>query len=138
MSSNSSQFEVTVEAGFSAAHHLRGYAGKCANNHGHNFRVRVTVAGPELDPVGMLIDFGVLKGWVRELCERFDHQSINDIPPFTEINPTTENLARYFAEEIARRLPASGPRVSKVWIQETDTNVAVYRPAKSASGPSAD
>jgi 6-pyruvoyltetrahydropterin/6-carboxytetrahydropterin synthase len=125
-------FQVTVEASFSAAHHLRGYAGKCANNHGHNFRTRVTVTGEELDEVGMLIDFGLLKGWLREMCERYDHASLNEIAPFDLINPTTENLARVIAEEIGARLQAHAPdrrlRVSEVWLQETDTNFASYRP----------
>jgi 6-pyruvoyltetrahydropterin/6-carboxytetrahydropterin synthase len=125
-------FEVTVEATFCAAHHLRGYEGKCANNHGHNFRARVTVAGEELDAVGMLIDFGLLKRWLREICERYDHAALNDIPPFDTVNPTTENLAKTIADEIAGRLkqqnPAQGLRVAEVWIQETDTNFARYRP----------
>lgn len=125
-------FDVTVEASFSAAHHLRGYAGKCANNHGHNFRARVTVAGEELDETGMLIDFGVLKRWLREICERYDHASLNDVPPFDTVNPTTENLARAIAGEIGALLkqyePARALRVSEVWIQETDTNFARYRP----------
>lgn len=125
-------FEVTVEASFSAAHHLRGYAGKCANNHGHNFRVRVTVAGEELDEVGMLIDFGLLKRWLREICERYDHASLNDIAPFDWINPTTENLARSVAVEIDELLRQQAPErrlcVSDVWIQETGTNFARYRP----------
>jgi 6-pyruvoyltetrahydropterin/6-carboxytetrahydropterin synthase len=132
MSNGSSVFEVTVEASFSAAHSLRGYAGKCANNHGHNFRARVTVAGDELDPIGMLIDFGLLKRWLREICERFDHVSLNDVAPFDAINPTTENLARTIAGEIGELLAVHAPeralRVSEVWIQETDTNFASYRP----------
>jgi 6-pyruvoyltetrahydropterin/6-carboxytetrahydropterin synthase len=125
-------FEVTVEASFSAAHRLRGYAGKCANNHGHNFRARVTVAGDALDETGMLIDFGVLKRWLREICERYDHASLNEIAPFDKINPTTENLARAIADEIANLLEQYAPgrslRVAEVWIQETDTNFAGYRP----------
>lgn len=125
-------FEVTVEASFSAAHHLRGYAGKCANNHGHNFRIRVTVSGETLDEVGMLIDFGLLKRWLREICERYDHTSLNEIKPFDKINPTTENLARSIAEEVSGLLsghaPERGLRVAEVWIQETDTNFAGYRP----------
>lgn len=125
-------FSVTVEASFSAAHHLRGYEGKCANNHGHNFRARVTVTGEELDSVGMLIDFGELKRWLRDICERFDHASLNEIPPFDKVNPTTENLARSIADEIATRLKQLTPqrtlRVAEVWIQETDTNFVSYRP----------
>jgi len=128
-------FEATVEASFSAAHHLRNYPGKCAQNHGHNFRVRVTVEGQELDELGMLIDFGLLKGWVREICETLDHQSLNDLAAFSRINPTTENVAAYIARQVAERLRASAGtrvRVQRVWVQETDTNVAVFRPAPDA------
>ena len=125
-------FEVTVEASFSAAHRLRGYAGKCANNHGHNFRVRVTVQGNQLDDVGMLVDFGLLKGWLREICERYDHASLNDIAPFDAMNPTTEILARTIADELAARLRGHTTdrqvEIASVWIQETDTNFAAYRP----------
>ena len=39
-------YEVTVEAGFSSGHYLRNYKGKCENPHGHNYKVRVTLAGP--------------------------------------------------------------------------------------------
>ncbi len=126
-------FEATVEASFAAAHHLRNYPGKCANNHGHNFRVRVTVEGATLDPVGMLIDFGVLKRWLREICETMDHQSLNDLPPFMAVNPTTENVAAHIAAEMGARIKraeGSRVRVRQVWVQETDANVAVFRPGR--------
>ncbi len=42
-------YEVTVEAGFSSGHYLRNYQGKCENPHGHNYKVRVTLCGGELD-----------------------------------------------------------------------------------------
>ena len=48
-------YEVTVEAGFSSGHYLRNYKGKCENPHGHNYKIRVTLAGTELDP-GELLD----------------------------------------------------------------------------------
>ena len=50
-------FQVSVEETFSAGHALRGYKGKCENPHGHNYRVRVTVEGPQLDAIGLLVDF---------------------------------------------------------------------------------
>ena len=54
-------FQVSVEETFSAGHALRGYRGKCENLHGHNYRVRVTLEGPQLDSIGLLCDFTQLK-----------------------------------------------------------------------------
>jgi 6-pyruvoyl-tetrahydropterin synthase len=50
-------FEVTVEQTFAAGHALRNYHGKCEDVHGHNYRVRVTVEGEQLDSTGLLVDF---------------------------------------------------------------------------------
>ena len=47
-------YEVTVDAGFSSGHYLRNYFGKCENPHGHNYKVRVTLAGAALDDSGLL------------------------------------------------------------------------------------
>ena len=48
-------FQVSVEETFSAGHALRGYKGKCENVHGHNYRVQITLEGPELDNIGLLV-----------------------------------------------------------------------------------
>ena len=50
-------FEVTVEQTFAAGHALRNYHGKSEDVHGHNYRVRVTVEGQQLDSTGLLVDF---------------------------------------------------------------------------------
>jgi 6-pyruvoyltetrahydropterin/6-carboxytetrahydropterin synthase len=54
-------YEVSVDETFAAAHNLRNYQGKCENLHGHNYKVRVTLAGKELDSTGLLYDFVQLK-----------------------------------------------------------------------------
>ena len=93
-------YEITVEAGFSSGHYLRNYHGKCENPHGHNYKVFVTLQGRELDSTGLLLDFKLLKQVMRPVIDRLDHQMINDIEPFkTELNPSAENLARYFYDE---------------------------------------
>lgn len=122
-------FEVTVEAGFSSGHYLRNYRGKCENPHGHNYRVLVTLVGTELDEAGLLLDFKLLKTLLRPVVEYLDHQMINDLAPFTEINPSAENLARYFYQETARQLSEmTGGRVliKDCTIFETDTSFARY------------
>ena len=96
-------FEVTVEAGFSSGHYLRNYRGKCENPHGHNYKVYVTLAGPELDEAGLLLDFKLLKQVMRPVVDYLDHQMINDLKPFDEINPSAENLAKYFYDQTAQQ-----------------------------------
>src|SRR5262245_52035526 len=89
-------FQVSVEETFSAGHALRGYKGKCENPHGHNYRVRVTVEGPKLDAIGLLVDFVQVKKIIREVMGRLDHQFMNDLEPFKSVNPSAENVAKYF------------------------------------------
>jgi len=122
-------FEVTVDAGFSSGHYLRNYRGKCENPHGHNYKVRVTLQGAELDEAGLLLDFKLLKQVMKPVVEYLDHQMINDLEPFTTINPSAENLAKYFFDETNKQLAdMTGGRVTvkKSTIFETDTSRAVY------------
>jgi 6-pyruvoyltetrahydropterin/6-carboxytetrahydropterin synthase len=123
-------FQVSVEETFSAGHALRGYRGKCENVHGHNYRVRVTVEGPRLDAIGLLCDFTELKRVIREIIGRLDHQFVNDLEPFRTVNPSAENLAKYFYEEVSGQVKAlpAGARVTDIVIWETDTASARYRP----------
>ncbi len=124
-------FEVSVEETFAAGHALRNYHGKCENVHGHNYRVRVVIEGEELDAAGLLVDFSELKRIVRGIIERLDHTFLNDVPPFDKLNPSAENMARYFYQQISgdfhggvRQSPI---RVAEVKIWETDTATATYR-----------
>ena len=120
-------FEISVEETFAAGHALRGYRGKCENVHGHNYRVQLTIEGPELDKIGLLVDFVEVKRLIRGVVDRLDHRFINDLPPFDIVNPSAENLAKYFYDEIGARL-ASPVRLGQVRIWETDITSATYRP----------
>ncbi len=123
-------FEVTVEAGFSSGHYLRNYRGKCENPHGHNYKVFVTLIGAELDEAGLLLDFKLLKQVMRPVVDRLDHQMINDLEPFNaELNPSAENLARYFYQQTATQLhemTQGRVRVKDCTLYETDTSFARY------------
>jgi len=122
-------FEVSAQKTFAAGHALRNYHGKCENVHGHNYRVEVTVQGEALDSAGLLVDFVELKRLMNGVIDRLDHQFLNEVAPFDVLNPSAENLAKYFWDEISRDLHAPTPvRVSEVKIWETDTSIAVYRP----------
>jgi len=122
-------FEVTVEATFSSGHYLRNYRGKCENPHGHNYKVLVTLVGKELDASGLLLDFKLLKQVMRPVVDYLDHQMINDLEPFTTVNPSAENLAKYFFDETNKQLfEMSEGRVTvkQSTIYETDTSMATY------------
>ncbi len=122
-------YEVTVEDSFAAGHYLREYKGKCENPHGHNYKVRVTLAGKELDRAGLLLDFKDLKDVMKHVIDRLDHQMLNDIEPFIKLNPSAENLSRYFFDEANSRLTQKTNGrvfVKDVTIWETDTTTATY------------
>ncbi len=121
-------FEVSVEQSFAAGHALRNYHGKCENVHGHNYKVRVTVAGERLDETGLLVDFVEIKRLMTVAIDYLDHRFINDLAPFDEINPSAENIAKFFYDRVSRGIGANGVRVAEVKIWETDTSSAVYRP----------
>jgi 6-pyruvoyltetrahydropterin/6-carboxytetrahydropterin synthase len=122
-------FEVTVDAGFSSGHYLRDYHGKCENPHGHNYKVKVTLRGKELDHSGLLLDFKELKNVLRPVIEYLDHFMINDLKPFDVINPSAENLAKYFFDETNKQLSGltnGRVQVKDCTIYETDTSSATY------------
>ena len=125
-------FEVSVEATFAAAHQLRNYKGKCENLHGHNYKVRVTVGGEKLNSTGLVADFGEVKAVLREIVGRLDHRFLNELEPFVVLNPSAENIAFYFYEELDKGLREGASevpiRVSEVVVWETDTSSATYRP----------
>jgi 6-pyruvoyltetrahydropterin/6-carboxytetrahydropterin synthase len=122
-------FEVTVEDSFAAGHYLRNYKGKCENPHGHNYKVRVTLVGKELDKAGLLLDFKDLREALKPAIDRLDHQMINDLEPFKVLNPSAENLAKYFYDETnvgLDRVTQGRVRGKNVTVYETDTTAATY------------
>ncbi len=122
-------FEVSVQQTFAAGHSLRDYHGKCENVHGHNYRIEVKVQGDQLASNGLLVDFVELKRSMRAVIEYLDHQFINDLEPFTKINPSAENIAKFFHDRMSADLHSDVPvRIAEVKVWETDTSSAVYRP----------
>src|SRR5437016_6199367 len=119
-------FQVSVEETFSAGHALRGYRGKCENPHGHNYRVRLNIQGESLDSIGLLFDFAHVKRILRELIDGVDHKFLNDQPPFNEVNPSAENIAKFFYDGASRQMPQvpSSPRITSITVWETDETSA--------------
>jgi 6-pyruvoyltetrahydropterin/6-carboxytetrahydropterin synthase len=119
-------YTVTIETEFSAAHIIRGYNGPCSRLHGHNWKVTVEAKTEVLDHLGMSVDFYVLQKKTEEITAKFDHRDINSIPPFDkELNPTSENIARYIYDELKILLP-SQIKLSFVAIGETSQYTAKY------------
>ena len=118
-------FEITTTRRFAAAHALRLYDGSLEPVHGHNWRVKVTVAAPRLDPIGVVMDFHELERLVDAIVMPFHNRHLNELPPFdAELNPSAENVAVLVGRSL--RLP-DAVRLISVEVWETDENSAVYR-----------
>lgn len=134
-------YEIEVSFEISAAHALRGYDGPCANTHGHNWLITLYAVGRDVDADGFCLDFKVLKQVGKLISARIDHQNLNSIEPFTTVNPTAENLARWLYEESQRLLKeclggdeagvgtdAAAVNISRVRVQETSRCAVTYTP----------
>jgi 6-pyruvoyltetrahydropterin/6-carboxytetrahydropterin synthase len=115
-------FEIRVSAGFSAAHNLRGYRGKCEELHGHNCKVEVVVCGAKLDKQGMLMDFKRLRALLNNILDKLDHQHLNRLPYFKKANPTSENIAGY----IYNKLKPKETMLKSITVWESDSSSATY------------
>jgi 6-pyruvoyltetrahydropterin/6-carboxytetrahydropterin synthase len=118
-------FKVSVTTNFAAAHRLKGYEGPCENLHGHNWVIKATVATDQLDNIGMAYDFKKLKIHLHDIIDRLDHQFINEVAPFDQLNPTSENIAKFIFEALAKKLPA-GVKVLSIEVGESEQYLAAY------------
>ena len=121
-------YRVSVRKHFDAAHYLRNYKGKCENLHGHRFEVVVALETQELDEIGLAFDFSELKKCLQEILERFDHVCMNDIPPFDEINPSSENMASTIYRELQPQFEGKPVSIASVEVWESPESCATYTP----------
>jgi len=119
-------YELMVETSFAAAHQLRGYKGKCEQMHGHNWKVQVHVVAEKLNEIDLAIDFHDLKRLLNEVITPLDHSFLNDIFPFTEKNPSSENIAKWIYDSLNKKMPDEHVQVSAVTVWESDTASATY------------
>jgi 6-pyruvoyltetrahydropterin/6-carboxytetrahydropterin synthase len=119
-------YEISIQTSFSAAHRLRNYQGDCESLHGHNWKVLVTAQSEKLNDIGLAIDFKTLKKITNEAIDCLDHAFLNDIEPFCEINPSSENIARVLFEKIKTSLAAFDISLSKVSVWESENAWASY------------
>ncbi len=119
-------YELVIKESFASAHQLRGYKGKCENLHGHNWKVEIYVMAETLNEIGLAMDFLDIKKEARSLLQQLDHHFLNDVFPFTEINPSSENIARWIYDGMSKRINTENVFVSRVTVWESDTAAATY------------
>lgn len=129
-------YELRVMGDFAAAHQLRNVTEKCENLHGHNFQVEAAVVGEALNEADVLLDFGLLKTWLREILSSLDHCFLNDHPAFAGSNASSEKLARFIAENLQEKLLShdGALRVRRIRVWESSKASAAYYPEWSMSG----
>ncbi|MDP7553380.1 MAG: 6-carboxytetrahydropterin synthase QueD [Candidatus Thioglobus sp.] len=119
-------FVLKIVTDFASAHSLRNYPGDCSRLHGHNWGVEVMVHSNKLDETGIAIDFREIKKQTRVVAKRLDHQYLNEIKPFDVLNPTAENIAKYFFDEVGSLINNQDVRVKEVTIWETPRAAVTY------------
>ncbi len=119
-------FDISVKTHFAGAHHLRDYPGDCEHPHGHNWKIEVTVRANELDELGMGIDFKILKKEVKKVIDQLDHHDLNNLPAFSDQNPSSENIAMFIFDNLAGHLAHARNRLYSVRVMETDFSGLTY------------
>ena len=118
-------YHLSIQTSISAAHFLRNYRGACERMHGHNWKIETVVESDKLDEADMVIDFKDLHDFTWQVVGKFDHRVFNETQPFDKLNPTAENMSRYFYHEINKLLPR-GIKVAKVKLWETNKYCIEY------------
>jgi 6-pyruvoyltetrahydropterin/6-carboxytetrahydropterin synthase len=121
-------FQVCKTFSFDAAHALRGYQGNCERLHGHRWEVAVCLEGSDLNDLGILVDFRALKVAIQAATADYDHNVLNDVPPYDEINPSTEHIARTIFQAVRAHMADAAPQVRLAFVQvwESPTSWAKY------------
>lgn len=117
-------FELSIKGKIASAHFLRGHEGKCKNLHGHTWRIEAAIMSDQLDEIGMVADFTVLKRQLKEFLSTIDHICLNDLPFFKEVNPTTENISKYIYIHFADVIKPL--KIKTVQVRESDTSSVTY------------
>lgn len=126
----SGTYTIRIEARFESAHFLRSYRGIAEPLHGHSYRVEAELGSKSeaLDGDAIAVDFVTSKRDLEALAKRLDYGCINDVEPFTTINPSAENLARWFHDELTAAVDRQGARVLAITVFEGPFNAATFRP----------
>ncbi len=119
-------FELSVEEEFSGAHRLVNYRGSCERLHGHNWKVVLVVRGRKTGSDGLVVDFHLLRDYLRKALGEFDHACLNDLPHFRSRSPSSEEIARYLFGKMKKALAKMPARVARVTVWENARQSATY------------
>jgi 6-pyruvoyltetrahydropterin/6-carboxytetrahydropterin synthase len=119
-------FEIDITRSFSAAHCLRGYQGECAALHGHNWTVQAVLRVKELDKIGIAVDFKKLKRDLDAILDDFDHTNISDCPMFSDLNPTSEVIAKTIYEILFPKINDGNVKLHRIRVCESPSSGATY------------
>jgi 6-pyruvoyltetrahydropterin/6-carboxytetrahydropterin synthase len=119
-------YQLKISSSFASAHNLMNYQGDCENLHGHNWKVDVSVTAKNLDKAGLGIDFKTLKAETKSLLKTLDHKHLNELAPFKDVSPSSENIARYIYQELSRTLNNDNIKVESITVWESDFACAKY------------
>jgi 6-pyruvoyltetrahydropterin/6-carboxytetrahydropterin synthase len=121
------KYTLKIVTDFASAHTLRDYPGACSRMHGHNWKVELELEASQLNGIGIAVDFKKMKKTTNEVCARLDHRYLNELEPFTEINPTAENIAAYLYAEISKQLNNDTVTVNALTLWETERACVRYQ-----------
>jgi 6-pyruvoyltetrahydropterin/6-carboxytetrahydropterin synthase len=125
-------FKIRIQGNFDSSHFLYSYFSDGSDEpmHGHSWRVEVFLQRKDggLDDKGISYDFLKTRKRLDALIERMDHICINDLPEFSGINPTSENIALWFARGLESEIELSGGKIIEIRIHEGPANYASFFP----------
>jgi 6-pyruvoyltetrahydropterin/6-carboxytetrahydropterin synthase len=119
-------FTLCVKDSFAAAHRLIGYEGKCEDLHGHNFVVEAFFSGGELGDDGLLVDFKILKDYLKDVLDNLDHKYLNEITFFIERASSAEYIALYIFGEVEKQMKGGAAFLKEIRVWESDKAYAAY------------
>ena len=119
-------YEAAYETTFCATHVLTKDGRPLEPLHGHDWRVEVVAGAPELDSIGVVVDFEHLKKAVAAVAARFHYKDINSHPDLAALSPSAEVVARYFFQEVRKGMGAEGGRLVRVRVWEAPGCSATY------------
>ena len=119
-------YTISIKGEFSAAHKLVGSHSKCNQIHGHNFKVIVEIGVCEISKNYMVMDFLKAEEILNKILEKLDHKYLNELEMFSNINPTSESLAKYIFDEFYKSLNLENLKYLSIEVLETDKFSAKY------------
>jgi len=126
-------FQVRIAGRFESSHYLYRYFpdGSDEPMHGHSWLVEVFMSRDDggTGENGISVDFLAARLRLNEMTDRLEHVCLNHLEEFRRVNPTAENLARWFYMGLRPEAEKSRGRVREIRVHEGPDNYAIYRPA---------